>query len=101
MSQPWRSTLVTVTGPTDQPLTFIVNRYHGDGDEPQVGVAYDVTRGDPASSAIPGFWTAWDAKRRTMRAPDPAQTAPLRAFFGNKFAGALALWIEASRRLAD
>ncbi len=98
--EPMCSTLVTVSGPDGQPLTFIVSRWRGDTDA--VGVELD-SRGatDRARSAIAGFSASWDPKRRAMRTPDPDQTRALRGFFGDGFDGALARWIEASRRLGS
>ena len=99
--EPMCSTLVTVSGPDGQPLTFIVSRWRGVTDA--VGGELDA-RGaadDRARSAIAGFSASWDPKKRAMRTPDPDQTRALRGFFGDGWGGALARWIEASRRLGS
>lgn len=96
--EPLCSTLVTVTGPAGEPLTFMLSRWRGDTDA--VGVELDArATDDGARRAIAGFSATWDPKQRSMRAPDPAYTLALRGFFGASWGGALARWIEASRRL--
>jgi hypothetical protein len=92
--EPLCSTLVTVTGPEGQPLTFMLSRWRGRTDAVGVELADDRAR-----AGIAGFSASWDPKQRSMRAPAPERTRALRGFFGDGFDGALARWIEASRRL--
>ena len=93
-AEPLCSTLVTVSGPDGQPLTFMVSRWPGRADAVGVELA-----GDAARVGVAGFSASWDPERRAMKAPAPARTRALRGLLGEGFDGALARWIEASRRL--
>lgn len=92
--EPLCSTLVTVSGPDNQPLTFIVSRWPGRADAVGVELVDDGAR-----AGIAGFSASWDPEQRAMRPPAAARTRALRGYFGDSFDGALARWIEASRRL--